>query len=407
MNIYQKIIISIIIGSLWGFTMNIIFGIFLMLTAGILIKFTYFSFMIASSISAIYFTVIKKKFYKKKNLICFILIPIIIITLTFGSPYGISIRDKTIYQIIFFFIQIFIIFISIKLCLKGMGRMSFSRYFIETIFVKVLKGIGFTFFLLIILFPFYLMMMASMKTQALLLINPLDLSIDFSRGFNVLNSYVELFTVWKFGTFLINSFIVSILSIFIALLFAIPGAYAVARFKFPGKYFLTNSILLIYLIPMITLLIPLYSFFTQINLRDSLIGLIIVYPAVTIPVAIYMLQGYFKTIPDELEEAGLIDGLNRIGVIIKITLPLSLPAIASVSLFIFMVAWNEYLFAYMFLDTPELFTLPRGLNSLDGTEVPRQHLMAGSIISTVPVIIIFLWAEKYLAGGLTAGGIKG
>ena len=406
MNIYQKIIISIIIGSLWGFIMNIIFGIFLMLTAGILIKFTYFSFMIASSISAIYFTVIKKNFYNK-NLICFILIPIIIIILTFGSPYGISIKDKTIYQIIFFFIQIFIIFISIKLCLKGMGRMSFSRYFIETIFVKVLKGIGFTFFLLIILFPFYLMMMTSMKTQALLLINPLDLSIDFSRGFNVLNSYVELFTVWKFGTFLINSFIVSILSIFIALLFAIPGAYAVARFKFPGKYFLTNSILLIYLIPMITLLIPLYSFFTQINLRDSLIGLIIVYPAVTIPVAIYMLQGYFKTIPDELEEAGLIDGLNRIGVIIKITLPLSLPAIASVSLFIFMVAWNEYLFAYMFLDTPELFTLPRGLNSLDGTEVPRQHLMAGSVISSVPVIIIFLWAEKYLTGGLTAGGIKG
>ena len=285
--------------------------------------------------------------------------------------------------------------------------MSFSRYFIETIFVKVLKGIGFTFFLLIILFPFYLMMMASMKTQALLLINPLDLSIDFSRGFNVLNSYVELFAVWKFGTFLINSFIVSTLSIFIALLFAIPGAYAVARFKFPGKYFLTNSILLIYLIPMITLLIPLYSFFTQINLRDSLMGLIIVYPAVTIPVAIYMLQGYFKTIPDELEEAGLIDGLNRIGVIIKITLPLSLPAIASVSLFIFMVAWNEYLFAYMFLDTPELFTLPRGLNSLDGTEVPRQHLMAGSVISSVPVIIVFLWAEKYLTGGLTAGGIKG
>lgn len=406
MNIYQKIIISIIIGSLWGFIMNIIFGIFLMLTAGILIKFTYFSFMIASSISAIYFTVIKKNFYNK-NLICFILIPIIIIILTFGSPYGISIKDKTIYQIIFFFIQIFIIFISIKLCLKGIGRMSFSRYFIETIFVKVLKGIGFTFFLLIILFPFYLMMMTSMKTQALLLINPLDLSIDFSRGFNVLNSYVELFTVWKFGTFLINSFIVSILSIFIALLFAIPGAYAVARFKFPGKYFLTNSILLIYLIPMITLLIPLYSFFTQINLRDSLIGLIIVYPAVTIPVAIYMLQGYFKTIPDELEEAGLIDGLNRIGVIIKITLPLSLPAIASVSLFIFMVAWNEYLFAYMFLDTPELFTLPRGLNSLDGTEVPRQHLMAGSVISSVPVIIIFLWAEKYLTGGLTAGGIKG
>jgi len=120
-----------------------------------------------------------------------------------------------------------------------------------------------------------------------------------------------------------------------------------------------------------------------------------------------MLQGYFQTIPQELEEAGLVDGLSRTGVILKITLPLSLPAIASVSLFIFMVAWNEYLFAYMFLDTPAIFTLPRGLEQLDGSEVPRQHLMAGSVIATVPVIAVFLWAERYLTGGLTAGGIKG
>jgi multiple sugar transport system permease protein len=247
----------------------------------------------------------------------------------------------------------------------------------------------------------------SFKIQSLLILNPLDLSIDFSRGWSLFRSYIELFTDWGFGKFLINSLIVSLSSIFIALLFSIPGAYAVARFDFPGKLIMINSILLIYLIPMITLLIPLYSFFTFLNLRDSLFGLIIVYPAVTIPVAIYMLQGYFKTIPQELEEAGLVDGLTRVGVILRITLPLSLPAIVSVSLFIFMVAWNEYLFAYMFLDTPDIFTLPRGLEQLDGEEVPRQHLMAGSVIATVPVIIVFLLSEKYLQGGLTAGGIKG
>jgi len=402
----QKILISFIISSFWGLISNIVLGVFFILLIGSTIQFNYFSYIISSSIITLLIV-----FYDRKSLqiyiSLFILTFILILIFTGLSPYGLNINENSFLQILFLLIQSFIILIGNIICLSGINKMSFNRLFLEILFLRVLKGFGFTFFLTIVLFPFYVMILMSLKTHQLLILNPLDLSIDVTRGLNMFRSYIELFTDWGFGYYLLNSLIVSLSSIFIALIFAIPGAYAVARFNFPGKLLMINSILLIYLIPMITLLIPLYSFFTFINLRDSLFGLIIVYPAVTIPVAIYMLQGYFQTIPQELEEAGLVDGLSRTGVILKITLPLSLPAIASVSLFIFMVAWNEYLFAYMFLDTPAIFTLPRGLEQLDGTEVPRQHLMAGSVIATVPVIAVFLWAERYLTGGLTAGGIKG
>ena len=406
MNNYQKFLINIIVGSFWGLISNVVIGIFLILTLGSIIEFNYLEYILVSSILCISYNYFNIKILQIK-ISLFLLTFFLILIFTGFSPYGLNLSTNTILQFIFLLFQSLIIFVGTSICLKDLNKMSFNRIFLEIIFIKVFKGLGFTFFLTIVIFPFYVMLLMSFKIQSLLIINPLDLSIDFSRGFSLFRSYIELFSEWGFGKFLLNSLVVSLSSIFIALIFSIPGAYAVARFNFPGKFLMINSILLIYLIPMITLLIPLYSFFTFLNLRDSLFGLIIVYPAVTIPVAIYMLQGYFKTIPQELEEAGLIDGLSRTGVILKITLPLSLPAIASVSLFIFMVAWNEYLFAYMFLDTPDIFTLPRGLEQLDGEEVPRQHLMAGSVIATVPVIVVFLFAEKYLQGGLTAGGIKG
>ncbi len=169
----------------------------------------------------------------------------------------------------------------------------------------------------------------------------------------------------------------------ITLLFAVPGSYAVSRLNFPGRSTLSRSILMIYLVPAIVLVIPLYAIFAKLGLRDSLWGLLVVYPATTLPVALYMLQGYFRGVPAELEEAGLMDGCSRLRVIWSITLPLSVPALASVSLYVFMIAWNEFLFAFMFLDDPKMFTLSRGVVSLDSSEVPRQHLMAGAVVSTV------------------------
>ena len=298
--------------------------------------------------------------------------------------------------------------LSWHLCLDGMSAGNQGRYQLEVILIRVLKGTGFVFFSIVVALPFYVMLMTSFKSQQSLLANPLDLSIDLSQAPGQLfRSYIELFTQYKFGLFLLNSAIVSVATVVITLLFSIPGAYAVSRLRFPGQVLLSRSILLIYMVPAIVLVIPLYAVFSQLGLRNSLLGLVIVYPATTIPVAVYMLQGYFRGLPYELEEAGLMDGLTRLGVIFQITLPLSLPAIASVSLYIFMIAWNEFLFAFMFLDDPGIFTLSRGVQSLNSSEIPRQHLMAGAVIATVPVLVLFLWFEKFLVAGLTAGSVKG
>ena len=252
------------------------------------------------------------------------------------------------------------------------------------------------------------MIMTSLKNQQSLILNPLDLSLDFSNGFNNLFiSYIELFKNYNFHIFLINSFLVSIVTVLITLLFSIPGAYALARLKFPGKEWFSGSVILIYLIPSIVLVIPLYAVFSQLGLRNSLFGLIIVYPATTIPVALYMLRGYFSTLSSEIDDAAIMDGLSRLQIIYKIAMPLSKPAIVSVALYVFMIAWNEFLFAFMFLDDPNLFTLSRGIISLNSSEVPQQHLMAGAVIATIPIMMIFIYLEKFLISGLTTGSVKG
>ena len=278
----------------------------------------------------------------------------------------------------------------------------------QVILFDFLTLFGILFFSFVILFPFYMMLVTSFKTQIALLVNPLDFSINFAQGLKELfNSYFVIFKSYNFGKYIITSTIVSVGTVIITLLFAIPAAYAVARLNFFGKTFLSTSILIIYMFPAIVLVIPLYTIFSQLGLRNSIEGLLIVYTATTLPVAIYMLQGYFKSIPKELEEAAILDRLSWFGIITKIIIPLSIPAISSVALYVFMIAWNEFLFAFMFLDDPNLFTLSRGIISLNSSEVPQQHLMAGAVIATIPIMMIFIYLEKFLISGLTTGSVKG
>ena len=279
----------------------------------------------------------------------------------------------------------------------------------QVILFDFLTLFGILFFSFVILFPFYMMLVTSFKTQIALLVNPLDFSIDFGQDIkDLFKSYFVIFKSYKFGKYIITSTIVSVGTVIITLLFAIPAAYAVARLNFFGKTFLSTSILIIYMFPAIVLVIPLYTIFSQLGLRNSIEGLLIVYTATTLPVAIYMLQGYFKSIPKELEEAAILDKLSWFGIIIKIIIPLSIPAISSVALYVFMIAWNEFLFSLMFLDNPNSFTLSRAIQYLSGdAETPRQYLMAGSVVVTLPVLFIFIYFEKYLVSGLTAGSVKG
>lgn len=297
--------------------------------------------------------------------------------------------------------------VSLAPILREIRPGALNRHEFEGAVIRFLTGFGYIFFTAIVLIPFYVMVMTSLKNQSELIQNPLNFSIDLSKGVELFRSYDELFTQFNFGTYLFNSFFISVLTVFITLAFAIPGAYAVARLRFRGQAAFSRSILLIYMVPMIVLALPIYIAFSMTGLRNSFGGIVLIYPVTTIPVALYMLQGYFRGLPVEIEEAGLMDGLSRLAVIWKITLPLSLPALASVSLYVFMIAWNEFLLAFMLLDDPSKFTLTRGIASLNSSEIPRQHLMAGSVIATVPIMALFLGLERFMTKGLTAGSVKG
>ena len=311
---------------------------------------------------------------------------------------------------IWYYIAVFLVILFFTHRLKKYNLNYLKEDFVsERIIFDFITLFGIIFFAFVILFPFYIMLITSFKTQIALLVNPLDFSLDFKRNLtDLFNSYFVIFNTYNFGRYIFISSLVSVGTVIITLIFAIPAAYAVARLNFFGKTFLSSSILIIYMFPAIVLVIPLYTVFSQLGLRNSITGLLIVYTATTLPVAIYMLQGYFKSIPKEIEDAGIMDGHNWFGIILKIIIPLSLPAIASVALYVFMIAWNEFLFSLMFLDNPKSFTLSRAIQYLTGdAETPRQYLMAGSVIVTLPVLLIFIYFEKYLVSGLTAGSVKG
>ena len=401
--------IAALFGLIWGAIWMVLTSLMTMLVTGLIMVPAIGAAAFAGSIVGIACVAIPLAKRNRRNYLITAAISLILAGLLSGfRPFGISLEESPLIQMVALLIWSCIMVTSLNLGFADYEAGSAKRYRIEVLVIRFLKGIGLLLFTVFVALPFYVMVMTSLKSQQSLLKNPLDFSIDITSGLHTLfRSYIELFTDYHFATFLINSSIVSVVTVLVTLCFAIPGAYAVARLRFPGQLFLSRSILLIYMVPAIVLVIPLYAIFSQLGLRDSLVGLMVVYPATTIPVALYMLQGYFRGLPAELEEAGLMDGLSRWQVITKITMPLAVPALASVSLYVFMIAWNEFLFAFMFLDDFQIFTLSRGVVSLNSSEVPRQHLMAGSVVATVPVLVIFLWFEKYLVSGLTAGSVKG
>ena len=398
---------SALVGFIWGGFWQIIFTVLSILTLGLTLSLELLPFIISSILIALIFIFLNKKINIRKHVSMILLTVSLIYISTIGDPYN---RDYNNFFVIFILVTITSTFIwlSIYFSLKNISAKNLTRHQTEKFYLNFFWGLGLISLILITIIPFYLMVMTSLKNQQSLILNPLDLSLDFSNGFqNLFNSYIELFTSYNFHIYLSNSFLISVITVIITLMFSIPGAYALARLRFSGKKWFSGSVILIYLIPSIVLVIPLYAVFSQLGLRNSLIGLIIVYPATTIPVALYMLRGYFSTLSSELDDAAIMDGLSRFQIITKIAMPLSKPALVSVALYVFMIAWNEFLFAFMFLDDPHLFTLSRGVITLNSSEVPQQHLMAGAVIATIPVMIIFIYLEKFLISGLSSGSVKG
>lgn len=287
-----------------------------------------------------------------------------------------------------------------------------NRLAFETAAIKVLRPVVLVLLAVVTVFPFLYMVLLSFVPVDDLLQNPGRLIPDTSRL--TLDTYRDVLRSVDdggqgFALFMRNSAIVSLAAVALSLLVAIPGAYAVSRLPFFGRRQISALFLAVYLFPPIVLAIPLVIGFAKIGLAGSLLGLMLVYVVQTVPVSIHMLRNYLETIPDSIEEAAKLDGAGRLQTLLRIILPLALPSIMSTALYVFMIAWNEFLFALLFLAAqPERWTVSLGLSQLaNGVEVSKTVLMAGSVLLTVPVVVLYAVAERTLTEGLTSGADKG
>lgn len=206
----------------------------------------------------------------------------------------------------------------------------------------------------------------------------------------------------------LNSILVALVTTFLGLFLACTAAYAFSRFRFPGRRMGLMSFLVSQMFPGTLMMIPLYILISRLGLLNSLLGLTLVYSTTSIPFCVWMLKGYFDTIPKELEEAALIDGASRTLIFWKIMLPLARPAIAVTALFSFMTAWNEFILAVTFMNDKTSFTLPVMLRQYVGSHNTEWgHFAAGAVLVSLPIVLLFFFLQKNLVSGLTAGSVKG
>ena len=205
-----------------------------------------------------------------------------------------------------------------------------------------------------------------------------------------------------------NSLKVCVPTTLIAMVFATTGGYALSRFEFRGRTTAGMLILITQMLPGTLLIIPIYLMFKSMNLLDNFAGLIVSYATFGLPFSIWMLKGYFDSIPKELEEAAAVDGCTRVGTLLRIVLPLSLPGLTVTAMFAFVLGWNDLVWAITLVTNPDMRTNAVGLASFVGEYgTPWAQIMGASAISSLPILLLFLFLQRYLLYGLTAGAVKG
>jgi multiple sugar transport system permease protein len=267
-----------------------------------------------------------------------------------------------------------------------------------TIFVSVVVLV------FVCLFPFLWMALSSIKTLRELYTVP---PVWFPEVPTLAN-YVKVLFASNIPRYFLNSTVISLGSTAIALCLAIFASYGFARFRFRGKAGFQAFILVGQLLPTAAIIVPLFITLRAFGLVNTYLGLILIYTIITLPLSVWMLTSYFRAIPVELEEAAIIDGASRLGILFRITLPLSLPGLVAIIVYAFVTTWNEFIFALVFAEDYRVKTLPIGLAEFS-TEFNTDWgaVMAASVIMTLPVAILFLAMQRLFVGGLTAGAVKG
>jgi len=258
-------------------------------------------------------------------------------------------------------------------------------------------------FLAVILFPFYWTVFSSLKGRSDIVTWPPKLfpvPVTFENYSYILDG--------PFLGFLLNSLKVSVATVVIALILATPAAFAIARLEFPGQHLLPLIALLLYMFPTVVIIVPIFNVASKLGLLNSLGVLVIIYVALTVPFCMWLLSAFLKGIPRELEEQAMVDGASRFGALFRITLPLSIPGMSAAGLFVFITAWGEYLFSFLLISKDGYKTLPVGLNYwMSSIQILWGPLTAASVISTLPVLLLFSFLGKYFVASLSSIGIKG
>jgi multiple sugar transport system permease protein len=257
---------------------------------------------------------------------------------------------------------------------------------------------------LVAMFPFLWMALSSVKTlRELYTVPPV-----WFPTVPTLENYAKVLFASNIPRYFLNSTVISLGSTAIALALAVFASYGFARFRFRGKSGLQAFVLLGQLLPTAAIIVPLFITLRYFGLVNSYLGLILIYTIITLPLSVWMLTSYFRAIPVELEEAATIDGCSRLGILFRITLPLSLPGLVAVIIYAFVTTWNEFIFALVFAQDFRVKTLPIGIAEFS-TEFNTDWgaVMAASMVMTVPVAILFFAMQRLFVGGLTAGAVKG
>ena len=254
-------------------------------------------------------------------------------------------------------------------------------------------------------FPIYWMVVSSLRPEKDLFSSPTLIPATIDTTFKAYRTLLEL---TDYPQQFLNSMMVAGAVVVITLLVSVVIAYVVTRYRIPGKTIIVGSMLYAYMFPPLLLAIPLLSIFASIGLADSLWAVVAAHCTLTIPLGVWLLWGFFKVMPLDLEEAAMVDGCTRAGAFFRVVLPLSLPGIVTVAIFAFLLSWTDYIFAFVLVSSDSQKTLPVGLASILGTFDARWgELMAGATLIALPLLILFTFLSRYFIQGLAAGSMKG
>lgn len=260
-------------------------------------------------------------------------------------------------------------------------------------------------FLLMVVLPIYWMLVTSFKTNGEIVDTQ---RVTYFPQTVTTENYTSLFNMLDYGSYLKNSVIVTLATALFVVVLSVFGGYGLARFKFKGKGPMLLYFLITQMIPSILVIIPLYIVYSKVGLINTRLSLFIFYAITNLPFCVITMRSFFERIPYSLEEAAWVDGCSRMQTLRKIVLPVMFPGIVAVFVFAFIGAWNELIAGTIFINTPDMWTIPVGLKSLIGKyNVQWGALMAGGILALLPTGIMFVFVQKYVVQGLTSGAVKG